>query len=79
MQDQIEKLYWSMSEAAKMLGISVSTIRYYDTTFGLNIHRNSKDDRKLTQKDIDHLRVIIELRKTHHIEGIRIELKRKTI
>lgn len=75
----IEKLYWTLQEVADMLGISVTTIRFYDVTFNLNQHRNQRSQRRLTQKDIDTLRTIVELRKTHHIEGIKIELKRKTI
>lgn len=78
-EEKIEKLYWTLPEVAEMLGISVTTIRFYDVTFGLNMHRNQRSRRRLTQKDIDRLRTIVELRKTHHIEGIRIELKRKTI
>lgn len=75
----IEKLYWTLPEVAEMLGISVPTIRFYDVTFNLNMHRNQRSRRRLTHKDIDTLRTIIELRKTHHIEGIKIELKRKHI
>lgn len=79
-EGQIEKLYWTLHEVADMLGISVTTIRFYDVTFKLNQHRNIRSRRRLTQKDIDNLRMIVELRNTHHIEGIRIELnKRETI
>jgi excisionase family DNA binding protein len=53
------KLYYTTSEAAEILGIEDHTVRYYEKEFKLNFLRHGRD-RKITMKDIEQLRSIIE-------------------
>lgn len=53
------KLYYSIREAAEMLGESTTTVRYWENTFDfLRPHRNKKGNRLFTVKDLDRLRTL---------------------
>lgn len=76
--EPVKKLYWKMTETAKMLGIATSAIQFYDDEFGLQIHRGRRNYRTPTREDIGKLAVIVGLRacgisvekiKQYHSEG----------
>jgi len=55
-----EKLYYSISEAAEIIGESTSLVRFWSDKFSKYIkpERNNKGNRKFTPKDIDTLKLI---------------------
>ena len=56
----MEKLFYSISETAKILGESTSLVRYWTNMFPkyLNPHRNAKGNRLYTADDIGVLKQI---------------------
>jgi len=66
---------YSINDVARKLGISISTIRKYEQDYNLDIMRNESNNRVYTDKDIEVLRKIIELKK----EGANIHLIRKLL
>ena len=73
------KLYYKTSEAAEILGVEDHTVRYYEKEFKLNFVRHGRD-RKITMKDIDKLRAIIEEKQkgTLTLKGTHKKLNQKT-
>jgi DNA-binding transcriptional MerR regulator len=60
----IEKLYYSIGETSRMLGVPVSTIRFWENEFDiLKPMKNKKGNRMFTQSDIRNLRIIHRLLK----------------
>ena len=49
---------YSLSEAAKQLGVSTSLIRRYEKEFDLNFARTEQGRCMLTDRDLSHLRII---------------------
>ena len=73
------KLYYSIGEVAERFNVSTSLIRFWETEFDiLKPKKNSKGDRRFTQKDIDNLQIIYNLVKERGftLEGARQEIKR---
>ncbi|MBR1575527.1 MAG: MerR family transcriptional regulator [Bacteroidales bacterium] len=68
----MEKLYYTISETAEMLGESTSLIRFWSNSFPKYIkpYRNAKGNRLFTVGDIDTLRQIHYLVKT---KGLTLE------
>lgn len=56
----MEKLYYSIGEAAGMIGESTSLVRYWSNEFDkhFKLSRSSRGDRKYTAEDIDTLKQI---------------------
>lgn len=56
----MEKLFYSISEVASMLGESVSLVRFWSNSFPRHIkpRRNAKGNRMYTDEDIDALKQI---------------------
>ena len=56
----MEKLFYSISETARILGESTSLVRYWTNMFPkyLNPHRNAKGNRLYTADDIEVLKQI---------------------
>ena len=56
----MEKLYYSISETAEMLGESVSLVRFWSNTFPklLKPRRTAKGNRQFTAEDIETLKQI---------------------
>ena len=56
----MEKLYYSISETAEMLGESVSLVRFWSNTFPklLKPRRTAKGNRQFTMEDIETLKQI---------------------
>jgi len=72
------KRYYSIGEVAELFGISKSLIRFWEGEFdNLKPHKNSKGDRRFTQKNIEELKLIYELvkEKGFTLEGAKREIK----
>lgn len=70
------KLYYSIKEVAEMIGVSESTLRYWETEFPTLKPKTvaSTKVRQYTDKDIELLKVIHNLVK---VRGFRISAARK--
>ncbi len=73
------KLFYTTNEVAEILGVTASKIRFYEKKFKLRFERSGRD-RKLTQKDIDKLREIIEVKSkgTLTLKGTERKINKKT-
>lgn len=75
----MEKLFYSISEVASILGESVSCVRYWTNSFPekLQLHRNAKGNRQYTAADIEELKRIKFLVKERKmtLEGASKQLK----
>ena len=68
----MEKLYYSIGEAAEIIGESTSLVRYWSNEFGrhFKLTRSTRGDRKYTAEDIETLKQI------HHlvnVQGLTLE------
>jgi DNA-binding transcriptional MerR regulator len=60
----IEKLYYSIGEAAEMLHVPISTVRFWENEFDiLKPMKNKKGNRMFTPTDIKNLKIIHHLLK----------------
>ncbi len=76
--NDIQKLYYSISEVAEMFDVSNSLIRFWEGEFAiLKPRKNSRGDRRFTQKDIQNLELIYHLvkEKGFTLEGAKREIK----
>ena len=75
----MEKLYYSIGEAAQIIGESTSLVRYWTNEFDrhFKVKRSSRGDRKYTAEDIDTLKQIHYLVnvKDMTLEGVDKALK----
>lgn len=74
----IEKMYYSMSEVSKMMGLPQSTLRFWEKEFDiLRPKKNAKGNRYFTAADIDNLKIIYHLVKErgYTIQGAKDKLK----
>ncbi len=63
-EKQIEKLYYSIGETAKILGVPISTVRFWENEFDiLKPMKNKKGNRMFTPTDIKNLKIIHHLLK----------------
>jgi DNA-binding transcriptional MerR regulator len=77
-EKQIEKLYYSIGEVAKMFDVSNSLIRFWENEFDiLQPRKNRKGDRLFTQADINNLQIIFHLVKErgYTLEGAKKKLR----
>ncbi|MCB9033816.1 MAG: MerR family transcriptional regulator [Chitinophagales bacterium] len=77
-EKDIEKLYYSISEVAKMLDVNTSLIRFWEKEFpSLKPRKTAKGNRLFTQKDIENLKLIYYLvkEKGFTLEGAKNKLK----
>jgi DNA-binding transcriptional MerR regulator len=59
---KIEKHFYSISEVAKMFGVNISLVRYWEGIFPtLKPHKNTKGNRLFTKEDIEQVRLIYHL------------------
>jgi len=76
-EKQVEKLYYSIGEAARMLDVPVSTVRFWENEFDiLKPLKNKKGNRMFTPDDIKNLKIIHRLLKE---EGMTIPGVRKRL
>ena len=74
---QIEKLYYTIGETAKMLNVPVSTVRFWENEFSiLKPMKNKKGNRLFTQQDIKNLKIIYRLLKE---EGMTLDGAKKRV
>ena len=68
----MEKLYYSIGEAAQVIGESTSLVRYWTNEFDrhFKVKRSSRGDRKYTAEDIDSLKQIHYL---GNVKGLTLE------
>lgn len=72
------KHYYHISEAAKMLNMTVPNLRFWESQFDiLKPKKNKRGDRYFTRQDLEYLKVIHHLlkEKGYTIEGARKKLK----
>ena len=72
-----EKLFYKISEVAKMFAMNISAVRYWEKEFEiLNPKKNKKGNRLFTTKDIKNLQIIYHLVKERGftIEGAKKKL-----
>ena len=75
---EFEKLYYPISEVAKMFNVNASLIRFWEKEFDIiKPYKNKKGDRFFTKTDIDNFRVIYHLVKErgYTLQGARDKLK----
>lgn len=75
---QIKKLYYSISEVSKMLGLEQYVLRYWETEFEqLRPQKNRAGNRVYTEKDIEIIKLIRKLTREdrYTIEGARQVMK----
>ena len=80
MKSEIKKLYYSIGEVSKMVGLKAYVLRYWETEFKqLSPPKNRAGNRTYRQKDIDLIFKIKELlyNKKYTIEGARSLLSSK--
>ena len=59
---QVEKLYYSIGEVAKMFDVNTSLIRFWEKEFDvIKPKKNKKGNRFFTKKDIENLHLIYHL------------------
>jgi DNA-binding transcriptional MerR regulator len=75
---KIEKVFYSISEAAEMFGVNTSNIRFWENEFDiLKPQKNAKGNRLFTKDDIENLKLIHYLLKERGmtIKGAQKKLK----
>jgi DNA-binding transcriptional MerR regulator len=61
-EPKIEKIFFSISEVAEMMGVNASLIRFWDKEFSvLKLQKTRKGNRIFTKEDIQQLKVIYHL------------------
>ncbi len=69
--EEIEKVYYSIGETAKMFDVNTSLLRYWEKEFDLiKPYKNKKGDRFFTKKDIETIRTIYYLTK---VKGLKVK------
>jgi DNA-binding transcriptional MerR regulator len=75
----IEKVYFSIGEVSKEMGVNASLLRYWETEFDKFIHpkKNKKGVRMYTRKDIEQIKEIYHLvkQKGFTLQGAKEHLK----
>lgn len=80
-KEETQKLYYTISEISEMFDINASTIRYWEKEFNtLSPSKNKKGNRIFTIKDIENIRILVELIKIkgYTIQGAKETLKSKS-
>jgi DNA-binding transcriptional MerR regulator len=74
---KVEKLYYSIGEVADMLGVPVSTVRFWENEFDiLKPMKNKKGNRLFMPADIKNLKIIHHLLKE---EGMTLSGVKKRV
>lgn len=79
---EIEKVYYSIGETAKMFEVNPSLLRYWEKEFDMiKPYKNKKGDRFFTRKDIEIIRTIHYLTKVkgYTLQGAKDALKNNLI
>lgn len=73
-----EKLFYKISEVAKMFNVNISAVRFWEKKFDiLKPKKNKKGNRLFTPKDIKNIQIIYHLLKERGftVEGAKKKLK----
>lgn len=76
------KLYYSIGEAADILGVNTSLIRFWEKEFDiLKPKKNKKGNRQFTKEDIENLKIIFHLVKERGftLQGAKEKIKQGKI
>ena len=77
MKSEIKKLYYSIGEVSKIVGLKSYVLRYWETEFKqLTPPKNRAGNRTYRQKDID---IILEVKNLLHVKKFTIEGARAAI
>src|SRR6185436_8109104 len=77
-EKEIEKLYYTIGEVAKMFDVNTSHIRFWSKQFDvIKPSTNKKGNRLYTQSDIDNFKKIYHLvkEKGFTLKGAKVELQ----
>jgi DNA-binding transcriptional MerR regulator len=77
-EPKIEKIYYTISEVAKMFNLNTSNIRFWEKEFDiLKPKKNAKGNRLFTKEDVDNLHIIYYLvkEKGMTLSGAKLKLK----
>ena len=77
-EPKIEKIFYTISEVAEMLGVNQSLIRFWEKEFDiLKPQKNKKGNRLFKQQDIENLRLIYHLvkEKGMTLKGAKLKLQ----
>ena len=75
---EINKLYYSIGEVARMFDVNASLIRFWEKEFEiLQPRKNKKGNRLFTQEDLENLKIIYHLvkEKGYTLQGAKEHLK----
>ena len=73
-----EKLFYKISEVAKMFSVNISAVRFWEKEFDiLKPKKNKKGNRLFTPKDINNIQIIYHLLKERGftVEGAKKKLR----
>jgi DNA-binding transcriptional MerR regulator len=77
MENRTEKKYVKIGEAAAIIGVPASTLRFWEKNFPqIKPLKNKKGDRFYTQKDLDLLK---EIHYLSHNKGLKLANVSKTV
>ena len=74
-----EKLYYSIGEVSKVLGITTSKIRFWEKEFEMiKLKKNKKGNRIFTKKDLEKIKLIQHLlkEKNYTIAGAKKKIRK---
>lgn len=75
--DNTSKKYYKISEVSELVGLPMSTLRFWENQFSeINPRRNDRGTRFYTPRDIETIRMISFLVKT---KGMKIEAAREEL
>ena len=77
-ESEVEKLYHSIGEVAKMFDVNTSLIRFWEKEFEIiQPKKNKKGNRLFTKADVENLRIIYHLVKErgYTLQGAKDKLK----
>ena len=69
MNGEIPRRYWTIGVLADQMGVPASMLRYWQTEFGFDVHRDKKGDRRFTVDEVARVKEIYRLLK---VEGFTI-------
>ena len=78
-KEEIEKLYYTIGEVAKMFEVNTSLIRFWEKEFDIiEPKKNKKGNRLFTKQDIENFQVIYHLVKErgYTLQGAKEKLKK---
>jgi DNA-binding transcriptional MerR regulator len=71
-EHKVEKVYWTMGEAKKIIGVTRSAIRYWMHEFDIRAKRNKGSHRQLTAENIKILLKIKFMQdEGYHLDGVK--------